>query len=231
MSQFQAIIFDMDGVIVDSEPVHEHAYLEVVSELGYGDTHGLRFADYVGRSDEVLWQDFIARHHPPQSYEELLALKTRRVVEIIRRDQPVFAGVAELIEKLAARYVLALASGSERLIVREVLELKRLGRFFSASVAGSEIRHGKPAPDIFLRAAELVRVPPQACCVIEDSKPGIAASLAAGMEVIAITNTHSADELRRATHIVRTYDEIQRLLLGPQRRVANYVPDTRTPSV
>lgn len=225
MSQFQAIIFDMDGVIVDSEPVHEHAYLEVVRELGYGDTHGLRFADYVGRSDEVLWRDFIARHNPAQSYEELLALKTRCVVEIIRRDQPVFEGVAELIERLAARYVLALASGSERLIVQEVLELKRLGRFFSASVAGSEIRHGKPAPDIFLRAAELVRVPPQACCVIEDSKPGIAASLAAGMEVIAITNTHSADELRRATHVVRTYDEIERLLLGP------HVPDTRTHSV
>ena len=148
MKPFQAVIFDMDGVIVDSEPSHERAFLEVMRELGYGDTHGLRFADYVGRPDEVLWQDFIARHHPPQSNEELLALKTRRVVEIIRRDQPVFAGVAELIEQLAARYVLALASGSERQIVREVLGLKGLGRFFSASVAGSEVRHGKPAPDI-----------------------------------------------------------------------------------
>jgi len=227
MKPFQAVIFDMDGVIVDSEPSHERAFLEVMRDLGYGDTHGLRFADYVGRPDEVLWQDFIARHHPPQSNEELLALKTRRVVEIIRRDQPVFAGVVELIEKLAARYVLALASGSERQIVREVLGLKCLGRFFSVSVAGSEVRHGKPAPDIFLRAAEMIRVPPRACCVIEDSKPGIAAGLAAGMEVIAITNTHPADELRDATHIVRTYDEIQHLLLGPQRRRANRVPDTR----
>ena len=216
MKPFQAVIFDMDGVIVDSEPSHERAYLEVVRELGYGDTHGLRFADYVGRSDEVLWQDFIARHSPAQSYEDLLALKTRRVVEILRRDQPVFAGVAELIEKLAARYTLALASGSERPIVQEVLQLKRLGQFFSATVAGSEIRHGKPAPDIFLRAAELLQVPPQACCVIEDSKPGIAASLAAGMQVIAITNTHPAQELRRATHVVRTYAEIGRLLLEPQ---------------
>jgi len=180
MKPFQAVIFDMDGVIVDSEPSHERAFLEVMRDLGYGDTHGLRFADYVGRPDEVLWQDFIARHHPPQSNEELLALKTRRVVEIIRRDQPVFAGVVELIEKLAARYVLALASGSERQIVREVLGLKCLGRFFSVSVAGSEVRHGKPAPDIFLRAAEMIRVPPRACCVIEDSKPGIAAGLAAG---------------------------------------------------
>lgn len=216
MKPFQAVIFDMDGVIVDSEPSHERAYLEVVRELGYGDTHGLRFADYVGRSDEVLWQDFIARHSPAQSYEDLLALKTRRVVEILRRDQPVFAGVADLIEKLAARYALALASGSERPIVQEVLQLKRLGQFFSATVAGSEIRCGKPAPDIFLRAAELLQVPPQACCVIEDSKPGIAASLAAGMQVIAITNTHPAQELRRATHVVRTYAEIGRLLLEPQ---------------
>ncbi len=67
----------------------------------------------------------------------------------------------------------------------------------------SEIKHGKPAPDIFLRAAELLGVAPQDCLVIEDSKPGIAAGLAAGMRVIGITNTHPAEELRQATWVVR----------------------------
>ena len=70
MKGSQAVIFDMDGVIVDSEPCHERAYMEVVRELGYGDNHGLRFADYVGRSDDDLWVDFIARHKPAQSFEE-----------------------------------------------------------------------------------------------------------------------------------------------------------------
>jgi HAD superfamily hydrolase (TIGR01509 family) len=214
MNQFKAVIFDMDGVIVDSESRHERAYLDVVRKLGYGDNHGLRFADYVGRSDEELWVDFIARHSPPQPAEELLALKTQCVVEILRREQPLFDGVAELIEQLAARYALALASGSERPIVNEVLKLKRLGRFFSVVVTSSEVKHGKPAPDIFLRAAELLKVAPGTCCVVEDSKPGVAAALVADMQVIAITNTHPTEELRHATHVVGTYPEIERLLLG-----------------
>ena len=213
MRQVQAIIFDMDGVIVDSEPRHERAFLEVVREIGYGDRLALRFADYIGRSDQELWQDFVAGHKPSQTVAELLAMKRRRLVDLIRLEQPVFDGLPELVERLAARYALGLASGSEREVVEEVLGINRLGRFFSAVVTDTEVQHGKPAPDIFLRAAELLNVPPQACCVIEDSKPGIVAGLAAGMEVIAITNTYPAEELRHATHVVRTYAEIERMLL------------------
>ena len=212
MQQFKAVIFDMDGVIVDSEPRHERAFLEVVRELGYGDNLGLRFADYVGWPDQELWGDFVARHKPPQSLEELQVRKRQRVMEIIRREQPLFKGLPELIARLAGRYALALASGSERAVVEEVLRLDNLGRFFSVVVSGSDIKRGKPAPDIFLRAAELLKVGPEECWVIEDSKPGVAAGLAAGMQVIAITNTHPADELAHATHVVRTYEEIERLL-------------------
>ena len=169
MRPVQAIIFDMDGVIVDSEPRHERAFLEVVREIGYGDKLALRFADYIGRSDQALWLDFVAGHKPSQTAAELLVMKRRRVVDIIRREQPLFDGLPELVEKLAARYALGLASGSERPVVEEVLGLNRLGRFFSAVVTDSEVKRGKPAPDIFLRAAELLKVAPQGCCVIEDS--------------------------------------------------------------
>jgi HAD superfamily hydrolase (TIGR01509 family) len=204
----------MDGVIVDSEQHHEQAFLDVLREIGYGGRLGLRFDDYIGRTDQELWTDFIVQHKPAQSFEDLLARKRERMVAIIRREQPLFDGVPALVEKLAARYGLALASGSERMVVDEVLKLKGLGRFFSAVVTSSDVRHGKPAPDIFLRTAELLKLPPQSCCVVEDSKPGIEGSLAADMQVIAITNTHPAEELRHATHVVRTYGEIERLLLG-----------------
>jgi HAD superfamily hydrolase (TIGR01509 family) len=216
MRQVQAVIFDMDGVIVDSEPRHERAFLDVVREIGYGDKLDLRFDDYIGRSDQDLWVAFVAKHKPPHSLADLLARKRRRTIEILRREQPLFDGVPKLVEKLAARYALALASGSDRAVVEEVLKLKDLGRFFSAVVSGSDIQHGKPAPDIFLRTAELLKVPPQYCCVIEDSKPGIAAGLAAGMEVIAITNTHPAAELHHATHVVQAYQDIEHLLLEPR---------------
>lgn len=212
-----AVIFDMDGVIVDSEPRHERAFLDVMSQLGYGAGHGLKFADYIGRSDQDLWVDFVARNRPSQSLEELSRMKRQRMLQILREDEPVFEGLVELVAGLAGKYRLALASGSERPIVDAVMSLKGLGRFFEATVSASDIRRGKPEPDIFLRAAELIGVLPRDCWVIEDSKPGISAGLSAGMRVIAITNTHPADELSRATNVVSSYREIARLLLEPQR--------------
>ena len=209
----QAVIFDMDGVIVDSEPRHERAFLEVVRELGYSDCLGLNFADYIGRSDKELWVDFVAKHRPSQSLGELLAMKRRRVVEIIGREEPLFDGLPALIEKVAARYPLGLASGSERAVVDAVLALQDLRRFFRVIVTGSDVARGKPAPDIFLRAAEELKVAPDDCWVIEDSKHGVAAGRAAGMRVIAITNSYPAAELRQATHVVKGYDEIERILL------------------
>jgi beta-phosphoglucomutase len=140
-------------------------------------------------------------------------MKRERVLEILRRDQPLFAGLPELIEKLTGRYRLALASGSEPLVVQEVLKFRGLRQFFSAVTTSSEVKHGKPAPDIFLRSAQLLEVEPRNCWVIEDSKPGVAAGLAAGMSVIAITNTHPAAELAHATRVVRTYEEIAGILL------------------
>jgi len=209
----KAVIFDMDGVIVDSEPRHERAFLDVLRQIGVGDSHGMRFSDYIGRADREIWTDFLARHKPKQTLEELLEMKRKRVIEILRRERPVFKGLPELVKKLAGRYRLAVASGSERQVVEEVVSLSGLGRFFEAVVSSADVARGKPAPDIFLRAAELLAISPADCWVIEDSRPGVAAGLAAGMRVIAITNTHPAEELGAATHVVNTYAQIETLLL------------------
>ena len=206
----------MDGVIVDSEPRHERAFFEVVREIGYGENHGIQFGDYVGRRDQDLWVDFMAKHNPPHALEELLARKRARVLEIIRREQPLFDGLPRLVRQLAARVPLALASGSERPVVEEVLSLDGLRQFFRVTVSGSDITRGKPDPQIFLQAADLLGIAPRDCWVIEDSKPGVAAALAANMRVIAIANTHPPEELQQATVVVRTYAEIERLLL-PER--------------
>lgn len=204
----------MDGVIVDSEPRHERAFYDVVTDIGYGDRHGMRFADYIGRRDHELWIDFLAKHNPPHSLEELLEMKRRRVIEILRREQPLFDGLPQLVAKLAARVPLALASGSERPIVEEVLNLRGLRQHFRVTVSGSDITQGKPDPQIFLKTARLLGMAPEDCWVIEDSKPGIAAALAANMRVIAIANTHPEAELQQATTVVKTYGQIERLLLG-----------------
>lgn len=211
--ELQAVIFDLDGVIVDSEPLHERAFREVFDELGCGQTHGVDFPAYYGKSDRALWLDFMARHRPAQSLEELLALKQARFLEALRRERPVFAGLVALVERLAARYALAVASGSSHDTIEAALALDGLWRFFPVRVSALDVPHGKPAPDVFLRAAELLGVAPRACCVIEDAEAGVAGALAAGMSVIAITNSLPAERLRRASHVVSSYAEIQQLLL------------------
>src|SRR5262249_44284791 len=121
MQQFQAIIFDMDGVIVDSEPRHERAFREVFHEMGYGDTHGIDFPDYLGRSDRALWIDFIERHKPQHTLEHLTEWKQRRFLEMIRSEQPIFENLPQLVRRLALRYKLALASGSFHPVIDVVL--------------------------------------------------------------------------------------------------------------
>ena len=214
MKRFEAVIFDMDGVVVDSEPLHERAFRQVLDEIGYGETHGIDFPAYLGKSDLVVWRDFIAAHRPAHSLEDLAAKKEREFAELLREEEPIFDGLPELLEKLSSRYRLALASGSRHVTIHEVLALRGLRRFFPVVVSSEDVAHGKPAPDIFLRTAELLGVPPPACSVIEDSEAGVAAGLAAGMTVIAITNSLPAEKLSQATRVVSTYGQLEQLLLG-----------------
>ncbi len=212
MNDFEAVIFDMDGVIVDSEPLHEQAFRVVFDEMGYGDSHGIDFPAYYGRSDAALWRDFIARHRPPHSFERLMDWKQDVFLGMLRERRPVFPPVPGLVERLAGRYPLAVASGSVNRVIDAVMELEGLGRHFRARVSVEDVARGKPEPDVFLRAAELLDVPAGRCCVIEDSAAGVRAARAAGMQVIAITNSLPADALRAASQVVSSYEEISRLL-------------------
>jgi len=207
-----AVLFDMDGVIVDSEPHHERAFLQVFEEIGYGRNHGINFADFIGRSDLTVWHEFMARHNPPFELAELAALKQKRVLDLMRAAEPIFEGLPDLVRTLAAKFPLAVASGSQHPVIEAVLAMKNLRQHFSTVVSFTDVKHGKPAPDIFLRAAELLGIEPPRCCVIEDSRPGVAAGRAAGMQVIAITNTYPASELKGAHHVVKSYEEIEKIL-------------------
>ena len=214
LKPFKAVIFDMDGVIVDSEPRHERAFHEVWEALGYRDRHGINFQDYYGRSDRALWLDFIDKHQPPQTLEELTAWKQNRLIEILRAEQPIFDGLPEVVEQCAARWPIAVASGSLHVVIDEVLAMKNLRQHFSAIVSVQDVAHGKPAPDVFFRAAELLGTKPADCIVLEDSAAGVTAANAAGMQVIAITNTLPRERLSHATAVVQTYEEIERLMFG-----------------
>lgn len=210
----QAVLFDMDGVIVDSEPLHELAFRQIFDSMGYGgDRHGIEFEHYYGKSDRALWSDFIAKHQPVQPIEELLEWKQNHFLKILRERQPIFPPIPDLVAALAARYPLAVASGSNHPVIDEVLALRGLRQYFSAVASVQDVARPKPFPDVFLRAAELLGVEPARCVVIEDSAAGVQAGRDAGMRVIAITNSLGADRLTHAHVVTRTYDEIERLLL------------------
>lgn len=211
---YKAVIFDMDGVIVDSEPHHERAFLHVFEAIGHGDNHGIEFSDYYGRSDRSLWVDFIARHQPGHTLDELLEWRQQRFLTTLVEEEPIFDGLPELVARLHARYPLALASGSRHPIIDAVLAMRDLRQYFGAVVSSTDVAHGKPQPDIFLHAAALLGVAPGDCCVVEDAQTGVQAARAAGMDVIAITNTFAADKLADATYVVDDYAAVERVLLG-----------------
>jgi HAD superfamily hydrolase (TIGR01509 family) len=215
MKPFRAILFDMDGVIVNSEPYHERAFRDIFEQMGYGGNHGMHFPDYYGRSDRALLVDFAAKHQPRETLEQIAGWKQRHFLDILKRDEPIFDELPELVEKLAAHYPLAVASGSGHAVINEVLAMKGLRRFFPVVVSSQDVPNGKPAPDVFLRAAELLKVEPERCCVIEDSVAGVTAARAAGMAVIGITNSVPRERLASASQVVATYREIEEWLCEP----------------
>ena len=183
----QAVVFDLDGVIVDSEHVWNDAREELARERG-GRWHERAQRDMMGMSS-LEWSrymhDVVGLREPP---EEISAEVVRRLERIYRERLPLVDGGVEAVERLAAVWPLALASSSNREIIELVLELSGLARSFRATVSSEEVARGKPSPDVYLEAARRLGVIPSRCAAVEDSHAGIGSARAAGMRVVAIPN-------------------------------------------
>jgi HAD superfamily hydrolase (TIGR01509 family) len=152
--------------------------------------------------------DEIGLREPP---EEISAEVVRRLEEIYRRELPLVEGAREAVERLAARWPLALASSSNRELIDLVLELSGLARHFRVTVSSEEVARGKPAPDVYLEAGRRLGVPPERCAAIEDSENGIRSAEAAGMRVLAIPNPQyppEVDALALADEVFRSIAEL-----------------------
>jgi HAD superfamily hydrolase (TIGR01509 family) len=183
----EAVIFDLDGVLLDSEQVWDEAREQLARERG-GRWHERAQRDMMGMSS-LEWSrymhDVIGLPEPP---EEISREVVERLVELYRRDLPVIPGAREAVERLAARWPLGLASSSNRELIDLALELLGVAHLFKATVSSEEVARGKPAPDVYFEAARHVGVAPTGAAAIEDSQNGIHAAKAAGMRVIAIPN-------------------------------------------
>jgi HAD superfamily hydrolase (TIGR01509 family) len=186
-SSIQAVVFDLDGVIVDSEHVWDAAREALSRERG-GDWHEGAQQDMMGMSS-VEWSRYMHERlglkDPP---EEISAEVVRRLQATYREELPLIDGAPEAVARLAGRWPLGLASSSNREIIDLVLELSGLDRFFEATVSSEEVQRGKPSPDVYLEAARRLGADPAGSAAVEDSRSGILSASAAGMRVVAIPN-------------------------------------------
>jgi HAD superfamily hydrolase (TIGR01509 family) len=184
-----AVVFDLDGVLLDSEQVWDEVREQLVRERGAHWHEGAQ-REMMGMSS-VEWSQYIHDElgvaDPP---EAISAEVVRRMEERYRSRLPLIDGAREAVERLAGRWPLGLASSSNREVIDLVLELSGLAQFFRVTVSSEEVARGKPAPDVYLEAARRLEVRPEGCVAIEDSENGIRSAKAAGMRVVAIPNPH-----------------------------------------
>jgi HAD superfamily hydrolase (TIGR01509 family) len=185
----EAVVFDLDGVIVDSEPIWDEVRERYTLERGG------RYDDKAQRAmmgmSSTEWSRYIhdelgVNVPPVQINADVVELMAARY----REHLPLIPGAREGVERMACSFPCGLASSSNRRLIDEVLELGELAEFFRATVSSEEVPRGKPAPDVYLEAARRLGVAPEGCAAIEDSHAGIRSAKAAGMRVVAIPNPH-----------------------------------------
>jgi len=183
----QAVVFDLDGVLLDSERLWDQARREVAIQHS-GHWRADATAAMLGMSS-VEWsrymRDTLDVDLPP---DPIVDLVVANLLEHYRHRLPLIPGAAEAVQRIGRRWPLALASSAGRPVIDVVLAIAGLQQQFQATVSSEEVRRGKPAPDVYLEAAFRLGQPPVACAAVEDSGNGIQSALAAGLAVVAIPN-------------------------------------------
>jgi HAD superfamily hydrolase (TIGR01509 family) len=199
----RAIVFDFDGVIANSEPLHFRGYRDVLAGEGIGLTEPDYYAQYLGFDDVGAFKAIGRKHRADWTGAQIAALVARKAarLEELERDVSVlFPGAADAIRRASAALPIAVASGARGEEIRRVLIHERLIDCFTAIVAAEDTRASKPAPDPYLRALALLapacpRLRAAECVAIEDSRWGLESARAAGLRTVAVATTYGTDEL------------------------------------
>ena len=189
MSEIDAVVFDLDGLLLDTEQVWDEVREALVRERG-GRWHDRAQADMMGMSSHE-WSRYLHEELGlPEPPEELNRLVVERMEERYRDGLPVMDGAVDAVRRMAERWPLGLASSSNRPLIDLALDRMGVADLFHATVSSEEVERGKPAPDVYLEAARRLGVPPERAAAVEDSASGIRAAKAAGLRVVAIPNRH-----------------------------------------
>ncbi len=210
----RAIIFDMDGVLCDSEHLHMKAFQQVLQEEGIMLTDNEYYDKYLAFDDRGCFTGIFGLHKKAiddEKLRKLLARKARFFDELMRDGLVIFPGAESFVKKSAERFPIALASGARRLEVEFVLKKAKVRGMFTAVVSADDVKKGKPDPESFQTALKTMNerrlkgseeLKPGECLVIEDSIHGIAAAKAAGMKAAALPTSFKPDQLTSADIVV-----------------------------
>jgi HAD superfamily hydrolase (TIGR01509 family) len=205
-----AVIFDLDGVLLDSESAWLAAKRAVTEEWGgrWKEEASRAMLGMSAPEWSVYMRDELGIDRAP---EEIDAEVVKRLLVGYRERLPLLPGAVEAVERLAARWPLGLASSSNLEVIEVVMEAGGFAKYFKTWVSSEEVGAGKPAPDVFLEAARRMEVDPSACAAVEDSHNGILSAHAAGMAVVALPNHEfppGEDALAKADRVLQSLDEL-----------------------
>ena len=214
---FQAVIFDFDGVILDSEPLHYKACSYVLENLGLVLSYPEFVEKYLGICDKEMFPKLFSQKNYSLSLDKMNALieeKTKRYQEIIRQCDklPMIDFVDQYIAYVSKKVPkIAICSGSTRNEIMAVLEKLKQGALkasFDTIVSSEDVQHGKPSPEGYLLTAKRLNISPSRCLVIEDTPHGVEAAKAAGMYVIALLTSYTRNQLQHAYKIISHFSQL-----------------------
>ena len=225
----QAVVFDFDGVLANSEPLHLRAFQSVLAGAGLALSAQEYYETYVGLDDQTVFRE-LARDRQVAAGEpwvqRLTSQKMSILQELLAGASPLFPGAAACVRELAARVPVAVSSGAVRREILQVLDTENLAGLFTAIVAAGETPRSKPAPDPYRRAVELLEeaagtsIEAARVVAIEDSLQGLTSARAAGLQAVALSTTYRPEVLTEAVLVLPdisavTYDRLA--ALWPQR--------------
>lgn len=208
----KAVLFDMDGVIVDTEPLHRKAYFKTFNDLGITVSEEL-YTSFTGASTKRVCETLIKEFNLSQSFEEIAKTKRDYFKDYFYNDEEfdLIPGVKELIQHYHENGItLILASSATMMTINMVFEKFELEKYFSGKISGAELKESKPHPEVFQLAAKLAKEPVENCMVIEDSTNGILAAHRANIFCAAYRSPHSKNQdYTLANIVVSDYEELQ----------------------
>lgn len=231
----QAVIFDLNGVIVNDEPIHFRMFQQVLAEEGIPLSQEEYAERFLAMDDRGCFQAVLTDHGRPVTPAEvnrLIARKAQLYAETIQREFAVFPGAVEFVKATAQEYPIALATGALRQEAEFLLQQAGLKQEFSVMVTAEDTTAGKPDPQVYRLALERLNaqqpayrpsIPPPACLVVEDSRHGVTGAHAAGMKCLAVTNSYPAETLAEADLVVPSLEHLQ------IHRVASLFPSEKIP--